>query len=60
MFPDSPARAAPGNDDRIVGIMAATFIVFGGLLSVLLLGGLLLKALIRSSGIRPHTTLLPW
>jgi ABC-2 type transport system permease protein len=43
-----------------LAIMAAMFVVFGGLMAVLLLGGLLLKALVRSSGIRPHTILLPW
>jgi hypothetical protein len=49
-----------GKDDRIVGILATLFVLIGGLAGVVLLGALLLKALIRSSGIRPRTSLLPW
>jgi hypothetical protein len=59
MVLDSTERA-PAKDERVVASMAALFVVVGGLLGVLLLGGLLLKALIKSSGFRPRTTLLPW
>jgi hypothetical protein len=57
---DSSAHTSTGRDDRIVRILAALFVLIGGLAGVVLLGGLLLKALVRSSGIRPGTTLLPW
>jgi hypothetical protein len=56
MFSD----ATPRKDDRTVTIMAAIFVIVGGLAGVLLLGGLLLKALIKSSGFQPRATLLPW
>jgi hypothetical protein len=59
MFRDSSDTPAV-KDDRIVGVLAAVFVIAGGLVGVILLGGLLLKALVRSSGIRPRTTLLPW
>jgi hypothetical protein len=35
-------------------------VIVGGLVGVVLLAGLLLKALVKSSGILPRTTLLPW
>lgn len=60
MFLDSTTRTAAGKDERVVAIMAAAFVVVSGLVGVLLLGGLLLKALVRSSGLRSRTTLLPW
>jgi hypothetical protein len=56
MFSD----ATPRKDDRTVTIMAAIFVIVGGLAGVLLLGGLLLKALFKSSGFQPRATLLPW
>jgi hypothetical protein len=60
MFPQSPEHAAAGKDDRIVGIVATFFVIIGALAGVVLFGALLLKALVKSSGIRPPTTLLPW
>ena len=60
MFLDSTANSPTRRDERVVAIMAAVFVIVGGLVGVVLLGGLLLKALVRSSGLRPRTTHLPW
>ncbi|MGH8188388.1 MAG: hypothetical protein ACREUC_17650 [Steroidobacteraceae bacterium] len=60
MFLDSTANTPAGKDERVVAIMAAVFVIVGGLVGAVLLGGFLLKALFRSSGLRPRATLLPW
>jgi hypothetical protein len=60
MFLDATANTPTVRDERVVAIMATVFLIVGGLVGFVLLGGLLLKALVRSSGLRPRTTLLPW